>query len=482
VTDPLAGATSFSPAYVRYALCLIFLVAVFNVCDRTIMSVLVPEIRAELGLTDRQIGILLGPAFAVVHVVAGLPIARFADRTSRRTIIAAGLFAWSLLTLAHGLARTFPQLLAARMGVGIGEAAGSPPSHSLLADYASPEQRARALSVLQVGALCGTGLGMLTGGWINEVWGWRAAFVAVGAPGVVLAAVVGLTLREPPRGGSDGLVHGAPQPAHESALGAALHLLRTPTYAWMLSGVCAAGVVVIGRGAWEPTFLREVYGMGSAHAGLAYFLIGPLPSAIGTVAGAWLVDSLGRRDARWYLWTPALANALTVPLSLAFLLWPETHVVVSVPVAFAFSVGMSLVSAGAMPAILAMGQSLAPPRMRAFSAALWSMLFTFVGMGLGPFFVGDLSERLRPEYAGQAVRYALAIASVVPLLATGLFAVAARTVARDVERRSAPDHARSHAVGPRYSDSSTRSLTRVWYSTCVSCSTVRHVEPSWAFM
>ena len=202
----------------------------------------------------------------------------------------------------------------------------------------------------------------------------------------------------------------------------------------MLAGVCAAGAVAIGRSAWEPTFLREVYGMGSADAGLTYFLISPLPSAIGALGGAWLVDSLGKRDLRWYFWMPALGNVASVPLSLAFLLWPETHVVAGVPVAFSFSVLMSIAAAGAMPAILAMGQSLAPPRMRAFSAALWSMLFTFVGMGLGPFFVGDLIERLRPQYAEQAVRYALAVGSLMPLLATGLFAVAARTVRQDVER------------------------------------------------
>ncbi len=428
-----ADAPGFSSGYVRYALGLIFLVAVFNVCDRTIMAVLVPEMRADLGLTDRHLGILMGPAFAVVHVLAGLPIARLADRASRRTIIAVGLFAWSLLTIAQGLARSFPQLLAARMGVGIGEAAGSPPSHSLLADYAPPERRARALSVLQVGALCGSGLGMVLGGWVNEVWGWRAAFVTVGMPGLALAGVVFLTLREPPRGISEALAaEGAG--ARESALGAARHLLRTPSYAWMLAGVCTAGVVGIGRTAWEPTFLREVYGMGSADAGLTYFLINPLPSAVGTLGGAWLVDHLGKRDLRWYFWAPAFGNALTVPLSLAFLLWPETHTAFGVPVAFSFSVAMSAVAAGGMPAILAMGQSLAPPRMRAFSAALWSMLFTFVGMGLGPFFVGDLSERLRPEHGEQAVRYALAVVSLVPLLATALLAVAARTVRRDVEQ------------------------------------------------
>ena len=396
----------------------------------------VPELRADLGLSDRDLGVLMGPAFAVVHIVAGLPIARLADRTSRRTVIAAGLFAWSLLTMAQGLARSFPQLLAARMGVGIGEAAGSPPSHSLIADYTPPSMRARALSLIQVGALCGMGLGLVFGGWVNEHWGWRVAFVAVGVPGVLLAGIVMTTLREPRRGAGDGRAgdadgNDAPQ---ESAIEAALSLLRTPTYAWMLVGVCAFGVVGIGRQAWEPTFLREVYGMGSAETGLTYFLIGPLPQAIGTLAGATLADSLGRRDVRWYFWAPALANAVAVPLALGFLLWPEDHLFAGIPVAFFFSVGLSAIGSASMPAILAMGQNLAPVRMRSFSAALWTMIFTFVGMGLGPMVVGELTERMRPEYAEQAVRYALAWASIVPIVATVFFVLAARTVRRDLDR------------------------------------------------
>ena len=424
--------TGLSTSYVRYALTLIFLVAVFNVCDRTIIAVLVPEIRADLGLNDRQLGILMGPAFAVVHILAGLPIARLADRTSRRTIIAVGLFAWSLLTIMQGLARSFGQLLITRMGVGIGEAAGSPPSHALLADYVSPEKRAQALAVLQVGAVCGMGLGMAFGGWVNEVWSWRAAFISVGLPGIVLALIVFTTLREPPRGGSDGLV--AAQEPGESALAVTRYLLSTPAYVWMILGACAAGVVGLGKNAWEPTFLREVYGMGSTRAGISYFLIGPLPSIVGTLGGAWLTDALGKRDLRWYMWVPSLGNLLVVPLSLAFLLWPETHRVGGVPVGFIFSVFSSIISTAAMPGILAMGQSLAAPRMRAFSAALWTMIYTFVGMGLGPFFIGDLIERLRPEYAEQATRYALAIGSLVPLLATAFLAFAARTLVRDVQR------------------------------------------------
>src|SRR5262245_34258086 len=215
----------FSTGYVRYALGLIFAVALINVCDRTIMSVLVVDIRKDLGLSDRDMGWLLGPAFATVHLLAGLPLARLADRASRRAIISLGLLAWSAMTALCGMAQGFGQLLAARMGVGIGEAAGSPPSHSLISDYLPPDRRARGLAILPVGATLGIGLGMVVGGWINQVWGWRAAFLSVGLPGIALALLVWLTLREPPRGHSEGrIVHAS----SDSALDVVRYLLGTP--------------------------------------------------------------------------------------------------------------------------------------------------------------------------------------------------------------------------------------------------------------
>src|SRR5262245_4146299 len=184
----------FSTGYVRYALGLIFAVALINVCDRTIMSVLVVDIRKDLGLSDRDMGWLLGPAFATVHLIAGLPLARLADRASRRAIISLGLLAWSAMTALCGLAQGFGQLLAARMGVGIGEAAGSPPSHSLISDYLPPQRRALGLSILTIGATFGTGLGMIAGGWISYRWGWRSAFLAAAVPGILLALLLGSTL------------------------------------------------------------------------------------------------------------------------------------------------------------------------------------------------------------------------------------------------------------------------------------------------
>ena len=422
----------FSPGYVRYALGLIFAVALINVCDRTIMSVLLIDIRKDLGLTDRDMGLLMGPAFGVVHLLAGLPIARLADRASRRAIISLGLLAWSAMTALCGTAQSFGQLLAARMGVGIGEAAGSPPSHSLISDYLPPERRARGLSILPVGATLGIGLGMVAGGWINQLWGWRAAFLAVGLPGVVLAGIVWSTLREPPRGHSEGRVV---QRSSDSALDVVRYLLRTRSYVWMIAGMSVAGIYGAGaRFMWEPTFLREVYGMGPAAAGTTYFLIAPVPTMLGAALGAILTDRLGRQDVRWYLGVPALANVIAAPLLLAFLLWPESHLIAGFPLAFAFSILGSIVLGGSSPGIMALGQSLARPHMRAFSAAFWSMVFTLISSSLGPLLVGDLTTRLRETQGAQGLRNALALSTLLPYIGAALELLGTRTLRADLER------------------------------------------------
>ena len=424
-----ADAPDLLAGYVRYALGLIFLVAVFNVCDRTIMAVLAEDIAKSLSLTDRDLGWLMGPAFTTVHLLAGLPIARLADRSSRRTIISVGLMAWSVMTALAGLAQNFGQLLFARMGVGVGEAAGSPPSHALISDYLPPERRARGLSIITVGSLAGMGFGMVAGGLLNELYGWRVAFFAVGIPGVILAGIVWLTLREPPRGHSEGL---SGTQGDESALDVIRYLLGRPSYRWLILGACAAGVLSFGKNFWEPTFLRRVYGMGSAEAGTWYFIIGPIPAGIGTIVGATLSDRLGRRDLRWYMWIAAIVNLLSVPFSMLFLLWPATHTLGQFPVAFAFSIAASFITGMWSPAIMAMAQSLSRPHMRAMSAALWSMIFNFVGMGLGPLIVGELSVRFEPSYGLEAIRYALACASVTPLFAAVFMTLSARTLREDV--------------------------------------------------
>ena len=420
----------YSQAYARYALGLIFGVAIFNVCDRTVMSVLAVDIQASLSLSDRQLGLLMGPTFTTVHLLAGIPIGRLADRSSRRVVISIGLLAWSFMTAAAGLAQNFLQMLLARMGVGVGEAAGGPPSQSLISDYTPPERRARGLSLITIGSLIGMGVGMVAGGWINESYGWRTAFIAVGLPGVLFAALVFTTLREPPRGITDqAVVEG-----DESMWEVIRYLLGRPSYRWLVMGACAAGMLSFGKHYWEPTLLRRVYDMDSGAAGTWYFFINPLPMALGTVLGAFVADRLGQRDARWYMWVAALVNLISAPLSAAFVLWPEDQWLGAFPVAFAFSIAASFFTAMWSPCVMAMGQGLARPNMRALSAAIWAMTFNFVGLGLGPLLVGELSHRFEPHFGEESIRYALAWASVTPIVAALFFALSARTLREDLAR------------------------------------------------
>ena len=206
---------SYSPAYLRYALGLLCVVYVVNFVDRQVLSILLQSIKEDLGLSDLQLGLLSGTAFGLFYATLGIPIARLADRFSRKGVIAVCLALWSAMTALCGTASGFATLLLYRVGVGVGEAGGSPPAHSMISDYFPPERRASALGVFSLGVPLGILVGFLAGGWLDEALGWRLAFVVVGLPGVVLAVVVALTLREPPRGHSEGLAA-----AHGEAPGA----------------------------------------------------------------------------------------------------------------------------------------------------------------------------------------------------------------------------------------------------------------------
>ena len=394
---------------------LIFLVAVFNVCDRTIISVLVDDIKADIGLDDRQMGLVMGFAFSVTYLAAGIPLARLADRLSRRTIISGALVVWSLMTALTGLAQSYFQLVVARMGVGLGEAGGSPPSHSLITDYVAPERRARAMSWLSIGALVGLGGGVLYGGWASQVIGWRWALVSVGLPGVILGLLFYLTVRDPPRRASE--LVGEDHYTGKNLLAVLLQLLRTPAFVYLTLGASLISMVAVGRSLWEPTFLRRVYGMSAADAGVWYFMISALPAAVGTYLGATLIDHMARRDRRWYAWVPALASLLLAPLGITFYLYPESHVVAGLPVAFVFSIASSVVGACWAPATMAVAQNIVPPSARAVCAASWSMIASFVGSGLGPYLVGDFNVRFAAEHGDGAIRYSLALVSLMPILA-----------------------------------------------------------------
>lgn len=426
-TDPAPNPNRPSRAYVLYAIALVFLVSVFNVVDRYILSVLAPQIQTDMGLSDTQIGLLLGPSFSVVHFAAVLPAAWLADRYARRTVVAAGLFIWSAMTSLGGLAPGFGSLLATRMGVGIGEAAGSPASVGLLSDTAPPEWRTRALSSITVGALVGLATGMLVGGYLGERAGWRVALVAVGLPGMLLALLFRFTLREPPRS----------QSASPSPLAAARQLFGFASFKWAIGGVCVANIAISGRNLWEPMYLDRAYGLSGAALGGTYILISALPSMAGALYGASLTDRLGTRDPRWIAWVIGGSMALGSPFIVAFFAWDPTHLIsvagVEFPVAFLFSAAGSFFLGFFSPPMATLAQSLATPQMRALAHAIWTMPYTLIGMGLGPLLIGSLSEFWSGSYGQDSLRWALIVITGLLPIGSTAFAVAARTLSDDIE-------------------------------------------------
>jgi predicted MFS family arabinose efflux permease len=419
-----------------YVLGVFVVVTTFNTADRYILSILLPDIKREFELSDAMLGFLVGPAFAVCHTLAGLPIARWADRGVRRSIVAGGLFLWSAFTALCGLAQSFWQLLLSRMGVSVCEAAGAAPAQSLLADYFPPERRATAMAVFGTGGIIGMGLGLVVGGYVTDHYGWRQAFFVFGLPGMALAVLLRATVREPVRGLSEGL---AAATGGESALGVVRFLIRLPAYRQIVLAASFHAFAGYGAGTWYPTFLVRVYEVSRFEAGTWMMLAGPLMSAIGALAGGRLADGLGTRDVRWYMWLPGAAALLALPFAAGFLLWPE-DVALEIggrrilPALLILAPASMLGGFWSGPTI-AMVLGLAKPHMRALAAALLLMTYNLVGLGMGPYCVGLLSDALEPRFGTGAVRYALLVVALAHVAGSLHNALAARTLAADLRAK-----------------------------------------------
>ncbi len=421
---------------------MVFLTMIFSQIDRSILSILVEPIKEDFALSDTQVGFLLGPAFAIVYILLVLPIGRYADTTGiRRNIISTSVFLWSLFTTATGAVTSHEQLAIMRMGVGVGEAGATAPSVSLLSDYLPPERRARGMSVISNGAVVGMGLGMVFGGMIHEAFGWRMAFVAVGAPGLLLAVLYRLTVKEPPRGSSEG--------RRSIEAGAFLTSLRalfaTRAYLFILAANGFSLFASMGRNMWEPSFLIRTYEMGQTHAAIWYFLTSPLPSMVGIFLGGFLSDRLGQRDPRFHLWVPAFGLGVSVPILIAFLLWPETHVLTmpgifagtvfeTMPVALIWSFVGSVVGGLFTAPFMSTIQGVVPLRMRAFAAAVSTLISTLIGFAGGPLLVGAIADGLAAEHGRDALRYALLVPTSLPLLSAVICLFGARFVGADLAR------------------------------------------------
>jgi predicted MFS family arabinose efflux permease len=429
VAAPAAAEGAVPSPYARYVLGLLFVVYVFNFVDRQILAILLEPIKRDLGVSDTAMGFLTGFAFALFYTFAGIPIARFADRGVRRSVIAAGAALWSAMTAASGLAQSFAQLALARVGVGIGEAACSPPAHSLISDYFPPERRATALALYAAGIHFGTAFGYLAGGWINEAFSWRVAFFVVGLPGLALAVLVRLTVREPPRGLSEGGVTGEDVPETREVL-RFLWSLRSFRHVSLASALTAfAGY---GIASWTPSFLIRVHGMGTGEIGTWLGLIAGIAGASGAYLGGRLVDRLRARDPRFGVWIPAAAALLGLPFVFLLLFWPDPRQ------ALLLSIPGTLLGAVWLGPVFALTQTLVRIRMRAVASAILLFVINLIGLGLGPQTVGLLNDLLHPRFGAAAVRWSLAaVVLVMSLWAALHFVLAARTIRLDLEAKGA---------------------------------------------
>ncbi len=394
-----------SRARARFVLAVLFVVYVFNFIDRQILGILIGPIQRELGVSDTAMGLLSGFTFAIFYTLAGIPIARLSDRGSRRGVIAVSLLLWSAMTAATGLAQSFWQLALARIGVGVGEAGGSPPSHSLLSDYFPPERRATALALYANGIYVGAGLAYLLGGWVVTHFDWRTAYFGVGLAGLPLALLVRATVAELPRGlwerRTPAQVRASVTAAPPDFRSAVRELFAKPTFGWLVAAACCQSLAGYGILTWGAEFLARVHGLSRLEIGA---WMGPtilLGGCAGVSFGGWLADRLGARDPRWFLGLPALVAVASLPFAALFLLLPTPAAALA---AFAPYYAISNMYVGPL---WATAQNLARPELRATASALLLFILNLVGLGLGPLAVGALNDALASSYGPGAIRWSL---------------------------------------------------------------------------
>ena len=423
MSAPASAPSPHRSAYANYVLGVLVLLYIVNYVDRQILSVLIEPIKHDLGVSDTAMGLLSGMAFALFYTTAGIPIARLADRGSRRNVISVGVVVWSGMTALTGFAQSFLQLALARVGVGCGEAALSPASHSLITDYFPPERRATALSIYNVGANLGIMLGFIAGGWIGENFGWRTAFLVVGLPGLAAALLARLTIREPQRGAMEERQGEQEIPGVREVFS---YLWSLRSFRHLSLSAAFYAFAAYGFTVWGATFLIRVHGMSLAESGLWMGLIQGVGGGIGTYVGGRLCDSLGARDARWMVWTPAVGGALSLPLLGVFLFWPgQAGALAGYAPAMVFSVFFVGPS-------YALTQSLAKLRMRALASALVMFIMNLIGLGIAPLVVGALNDAMEPRFGAEAVRYSLMVTGAASSWAIVHSLMAARTVREDL--------------------------------------------------
>ncbi|RXD07740.1 MFS transporter [Sphingomonas sp. UV9] len=396
---------------------MLLLVYTFNFVDRQILGILAPTIKTDLALTDTQLGLLGGLAFALLYSTLAIPLAWVADRTSRTWVITLSLAVWSAFTALCGVAGSFAQLFAFRVGVGVGEAGGVAPSYAVIADTFAPDRRARALAVYSLGIPLGSAAGVMLGGYIATSIDWRTAFVAVGVAGLVLAPVFRLCVREP--------VRGADPRDREPVRRVFGILARKPSF-WLLAfGASASSMLGYGLAFWLPSLMQRSFGLDLIETAQFYGGVLLLGGVAGVLLGGVLGDRLGARDRRMYARVPAIAFVIAVPLFAAGILSS------SMTAAFVFFlVPQALAYVWLAPVITAI-QHLVPGHMRATASATFLLINNLIGLGGGSFALGALSDTLATRYGDEALRYAMLAGLVLYLVAALLMWMASTPLRQD---------------------------------------------------
>jgi MFS family permease len=428
-------------AYRSYVLVVLVIVYTFNFIDRQIVGILAIPIKADLHLSDSQLGLMGGLAFALFYTFLGIPIARLADRVSRTGIMTAALALWSLMTALCGITQSFAQLFLARVGVGVGEAGGVAPAYSLICDYFPPKERARALSAYSFGIPIGGAVGIVLGGFITSLMSWRMAFFIVGLAGLLITPLLKLTVREPPRGGLDPPAVTAPAApvaaaaragvvayAPPSLLEVIAVLLRKPSF-WGLSfGASSASMMGYGLFFWAPSFLVRSFHLSLLQASLTFGTLVLVGGLIGIWAGGVLADRYGEQRRGMYALIPAMAFVTTIPFYVAGVL--STTLWISLTVLLV-PTALGLVWLGP---VLAAVQQIVPATMRATTSALFLFINNLIGIGLGTTIIGFVSDSMRVRYGTESLRYAILAGTGFYVVAAGFLLFASRHLNKDWQR------------------------------------------------
>lgn len=430
-SGPGTGPGTAPSATAIYALVMLTLIYSLNFLDRTIITILIDPIKHDYHLSDKVMGFISGFGFVIMYSILAAPVARWADRGNRRSIITWGLVLWSGMTALAGVARNALQLTLSRFGVGVGEAAGTAPSASMISDLFRGEQRSTAMSVYQLGPVIGGFLGAFIGGWVNQYYGWHRAFLVAGIPGLLVALIFRLTVKEPSRGSSEQKkVSTVQQNLRETFR----FMWRQRCYMLILTGFCFTTFTQFGFGTWAAPFLGRIHHLNTAQIGTYVGTVRALAGLVGTLGGGYLSDWAAKHwDLRWKIYVSGICSILAFPGVLLFVFSQSLFWCIA-----GFTI-VSMMSPVHVGPIVAASHSTVKVGMRAFSTSIIYLISELIGLGLGPFLIGVFNDHYRVRMGIGVIRYSMSTAAMTTLLGGLIFLIAAQYLRRDMARTTGAD-------------------------------------------